>query len=201
MDDKIQERYENFLNPSVLRQRLIIGSLYIAAFEVLKTSIVSRIKEFFTNWDTVDPRYKTHVLLKDPSPVYASLAWLKEMEAISDDDVTAFNQLKAFRNEVAHEITRMVAEEFPSYWAERFASLISLLDKIERWWIINYEIPINPDFVGREIDEEGIIPGPVIWLKIMLTVALGNEEEATYYFNEIIKYRKRSLSDPQDRSR
>jgi hypothetical protein len=200
MDEKIQEHYENFLNPAILRQRLIIGSLSIAAFEVLKTSIIARIKDFFTDWDTVDPKYQAEVLSKDRSPVYASLAWLKEMNAISDDDVAVFNQVKDFRNEVAHEIIRMVAEEFPPYWEERFTDLISLVDKIERWWVVNYEIPINPDFDGQEIDEEGIIPGPVAWLKIMLTVALGNEEEASYYFNEIIKYRKPSISDPQKRS-
>lgn len=197
MDEKIQERYENFLNPAILRQRLIIGSLYIAAFEVLKTSIISRIKEFFTHWDDVDPKYQSDVLSKDRSPVYASLAWLKEMNAISDGDVAVFNQVKEFRNEVAHEIIRMVAEEFPPFWEERFTNLISLVDKIERWWVVNFEIPINPDFDGQEIDEEGIIPGPVAWLKIMFTVALGNEEEASTYFNEIIKYRKADPSDQQ----
>jgi hypothetical protein len=144
MDEKIQERYENFLNPAILRQRLIIGSLYIAAFEVLKTSIISRIKEFFTHWDDVDPKYQSLVLSKDRSPLYASLAWLKEMNAIGDEDVAVFNQVKDFRNEVAHEIIRMVAEEFPPYWAERFACLISLVDKVEHWWIVNVEIATDP---------------------------------------------------------
>lgn len=200
MDEKIQEHWENFLNPAILKQRLIIGSLYIAAFEVLKTSIISIIKEFFTHWDDVDPKYQSHVLSKDRSPLYASLAWLKEMNAIGDDDIAVFNQVKAFRNQIAHEMIRMVAEEFPPYWEERFASLISLVDKIEHWWIINVEIATDPDLVGHEIDEEGIIPGPVAWLKIMFDVALGNEEEASYYFNEIIKYRKSHPSDQKKQS-
>ena len=141
MDEKIQERYEKFLNPAILRKRLVIGSLYLAAFEILTTSIISRIKDFYTRFDTVDPEYQSKVLSRDKSPLFASLDWLKEMEAITDDDIALFREIKRFRNEFAHEIPRMVAEEFPEDWAERFATLISLVDKIERWWIVNYEIP------------------------------------------------------------
>jgi len=196
MDEKIQAHWENFLNPTVLKERLVVASLYITAFEVLKNSIISRIKDFYTLWDTVDPDYDSKVLSKNRSALYASLEWLKEAKAITDDDISRFNELKDFRNELAHEIIRMVAEEFPPYWEERFNAMISLLDKIERWWVVNYEIPLNPNLAGREIDEEGVIPGPVAWLHIMLTVALGNDEEASGYYNEMMKYLEKQ-SNPE----
>jgi hypothetical protein len=196
MDEKIQEHWENFLNPTVLKERLVVASLYITAFEVLKNSIISRIKDFYTLWDTVDPDYDSKVLSKNRSALYASLEWLKEAKAITDDDISRFNELKDFRNELAHEIIRMVAEEFPAYWEERFNAMISLLDKIERWWVVNYEIPLNPNLAGREIDEEGVIPGPVAWLHIMLTVALGNDEEASGYYKEMMKYLEKQ-SNPE----
>ena len=80
------------------------------------------------------------MLSRDKNPRDASFDWLKEMGAITDDDIVQFHTVRKFRNRFAHEIIRMVAEEFPEDWAERFATLIALVDKIERWWIVNYEI-------------------------------------------------------------
>ena len=47
--------------------------------------------------------------------------------------------------------------------------------------MVNIEIPVNPDFDGKEIDEEGIIPGSVLMLQMMLEVASGNEELLRQY--------------------
>lgn len=46
MNDRIRENWERFLNPEYLRGNLILVSLYIAAFEILKKSIIVRIKDF-----------------------------------------------------------------------------------------------------------------------------------------------------------
>ncbi|WP_238455870.1 hypothetical protein [Azohydromonas lata] len=46
---------------------------------------------------------------------------------------------------------------------------------------MNIEIPVNPDFDGKKIDEEGIIPGPILMLQMMLEVASGNEELLKQY--------------------
>jgi hypothetical protein len=68
--------------------------------------------------------------------------------------------------------------------------MVTLLDKIERGWIVNVEIPTNPDFTSKEedIDENGIIPGPIMSLRMMLDVALGSDETASYYINEFKKH-------------
>jgi len=49
LDPKIRQSWEEFLNPEVMRPRLIAASIYIAGFEALKDSIVGRIREFFWN--------------------------------------------------------------------------------------------------------------------------------------------------------
>lgn len=87
MKDHGQQAWEDFLNPEVLRSRLITASLYIAAFEVLKDSIVDRIRDFFCigfeeGRDIINPQYQTEVLSRNSSPVHASLAWLQSMGAI-----------------------------------------------------------------------------------------------------------------------
>jgi hypothetical protein len=101
------------------------------------------------------------VLSKNRSHVYASLEWLKEMHAIDDADIAAFERVKKLRNELAHELTGILFQGLPADLAELLSEMISLLDKIERWWIVNVEIPINPDLNGMEINESQVIPGPL----------------------------------------
>jgi hypothetical protein len=61
------------------------------------------------------------------------------------------------------------------------------LDKIEKWWTLNIEIAINPDFNGKEINEDDIVPGKIMILRLLLDIAFGSEEESKLYYNEFIK--------------
>jgi len=156
--------------------------------------VIERIRDFYVsgfneNGWIVMPEYKDNVLSKDKSPTYASLTWLKESEAINDNDIEKFNKIKGCRNLLAHEITKMLVEGLPPDFNERLNDMVALLDKIERWWIVNVEIPTNPDFDGKyeEIDESGIIPGPIMSLRMMIDVALGSDETANFYINEFKK--------------
>lgn len=83
----------------------------------------------------------------------------------------------------------------PSDLPARFSEMVSLLDKIERWWIVNVEITTDPQFDGQEIDEEGIIPGPIIGLRLMMDIALGSEEDSRKYLDEFMR-RTRLVTPP-----
>jgi hypothetical protein len=197
MTKKNQSQWETFLNPATLRPNLVAASVYIAAFELLKTSIVDRIKDFYTNgfdhnsWRT-DPKYQSKVLAGNRSPVYASLEWLKEAHAIDDADVAAFERVKKLRNELAHALTGILFQGLPADLATRLGEMISLLDKIERWWIVNVEIPINPDLNGEEIDEAKVIPSPIMGLRLLLDIALGSEEESKRFLEEFVQRTRRA---------
>ncbi len=193
MSDEVLKEWEEFLDPDVLRPKLILASIYIAAFEILKNSIIERLRDFYiTGFDendyTIMPEYKK-ILSKNRSPTYASLMWLKESGAITDDDIEKFNKAKDCRNLLAHEITRMLSEGLPEDFSKRFGDMVALLDKIERWWIVNVEIPTNPNLVSEveEIDFDGIVPGPMMSLRMMVDVALGSNETANFYLNEFKK--------------
>jgi hypothetical protein len=192
MNDSTPLSWETFLNPETLRTNLIVASIYIASFEVLKTAIVDRIKDFYTNgFDQnglrIGPAYESRVLSKNRSPVYASLDWLKEADAIDDADISAFERAKKLRNELVHSLHGMFLRGLPADLSDRLGEMISLLDKIERWWVINVEIATDPEFIGREIDEQRIIPGTIMGLRLLLDIALGSEEESRKYYEEFTK--------------
>ena len=192
MDNDVQKSWERFLNPETLKTNLIAASIYIAAFEILKQSVVDRIKDFFSEgFDQtgriIGEKYRQEVLSKNKSPTYASLLWLEGMGVITKSDIEKFEAIKAYRNVLAHEITEFLSKGSKFDHAELFGDMVNLVRKIEVWWIVNVEIPTNPDWDGKEIDEEGIIPGPIWSLQLMTEIALGNNERASYYYNEFIK--------------
>lgn len=180
------ERWEQLLTPDVMKGKLISASLYITAFELLKDSIIERIRSFYMvgfdeDGDTIDEKYKT-VLSKGKGPLAASLSWLSENGIIDEADLQSFKRINDTRNSLAHELPSLVMGNADFKHLERFQELISLLRKIEIWWVVNLEIPINPDFDGKEIDEKGIVPGPVLMIQIMLEVISGNEELLKHHY-------------------
>jgi hypothetical protein len=198
MDTKVQQSWEEFLNPDVVRPVLISASIYIAGFEALTDAIIGRIRDFFSYGfdeagDKISPKYQSDVLSRNKSPVYASLDWLKEMHAIDDADMEVFERIKNSRNYLAHQLFSMIgSESTPPNFAEHFQEMVSLLCKIEVWWIKEVEIPTNPDFEGKEISQDGIVPGSVLGLQLLCDIALGDEKKSRFYFE---KFRKQVKPD------
>ncbi|RUT43272.1 DUF4145 domain-containing protein [Paenibacillus anaericanus] len=180
--------WTSFLNPEILKANLIKASLYIAAFEMLKDSIIDHPKTLFTDgfneegW-IVDENYKLKVLSRNKSPLYASLDWFKEMETIKQADIEVFNSLKEYRNKLSHEMASSIFKGFDEEeFTKLFSELIILYEQIEKWWVINFELAIDPEINIENVDD--VYPGSILMLKLMLDVALSGEEESWKYYNE-----------------
>ena len=176
-----EDRWERFLDPDVVRPSLFMATMFITTFEILKDSIVTRIRDFYSdgfneNGQTVSPQYEAKVMSRNKSAVYASLNWLHESQAIDDEDLKIFERLKKTRNLVAHQLFEVVTGQAESNHTADFPVLVKLLRKIEVWWVVNVEVPTNPDFSEEEIDEQGIVPGAILSLQMLLEVATGNTE-------------------------
>ncbi|OJB50044.1 hypothetical protein BGV60_12960 [Burkholderia ubonensis] len=172
-----------------MQNRLISVSLYITAFELLKESVVGRIRDFYNiglchGDDNVSDEYRENVLARNKSALYASLDWLLEHQAIDDTDIGSFERIKLTRNKLAHELPSIVIGGENIDHVAIFQDLATLLRKVEIWWVVNVEIPTNPDFDGQEVDQAEITPGPVLMLQMMLEVLSGNEELLKHYQKE-----------------
>ncbi len=175
------DRWERFLDPEVVRPSLFMATMFITTFEILKDSIVDRIRDFYTHgWDqtgpTIGPQYQDEVMSRNKSALYASLDWLQEHEAIDEDDLKTFENLKKIRNQLAHQLFNVVTGQVESEHTSQFPVLVALLRKIEVWWVVNVEIPTNPDYDGEEIDHAGIVPGAILSLQMLIEVASGSTE-------------------------
>lgn len=180
------KQWESFLTPEITHERLISSSIFITAFELLKESIIGRIKDFYSDGlpsdeNVVSEEYKERVLSKNKSTLYAPLAWLTESEVIDEADLDTFEQLKGIRNKLAHELPSHVLGVSEFSISGHLEKALFLLRKIEVWWVVNFELAINPDYDDQEIDEEGIVPGPVLMMQIMLEVVSGNKSLLEHY--------------------
>lgn len=184
----IDKQWDNLLTPAVLQERLISTSLYITAYEILKESIIGRLKDFYCigfsgEHAKVSPQYEDQVLSLAKSPLYASLQWLVSEEVIGEKDIEVFERLKKLRNTLAHELPDIVLTGKQVNLVEEMQCLMSLLRKIEVWWVVNVEIATDPSFDGVEIDPDEITPGPILMMQIMFEVIAGNESLKAQYNN------------------
>lgn len=175
------ERVERAFDPDVVRPSLFMATMFITTFEMLKNSIVDRIRSYYSiGWSKDDDadchEYANEVLSRNTSPVYASLDWLMENHAIDKEDLATFDSLKKTRNLLAHRLFDVVTGQAESSHQGQFTDLVELLRKVEVWWVVNVEIATNPDYDGQEIDEAGIVPGAILSLQMLLQVASGNTE-------------------------
>jgi len=181
-----EDRWARFLDPEVVRTQLFSALMFITTFEILKDSTVDRLRDFYSiGFDhagpTEAPDYQAKVLCRSNSPLYASLDWLREEGAIDHDDLALFEELKKIRNSLAHELFAVVTGQVESNHARRLDELVALLRKIEVWWVVNVEIPTNPDYDGQKVDEAGIVPGAILGLEMLVRVASGDTTLLQHY--------------------
>ncbi|WP_404973094.1 hypothetical protein [Vibrio campbellii] len=192
MDEKVKGAWERFLNPIALKNNIITASVHSMAFEMLKSAIEDKIREFFTNGfdengPIVSDDYKQKVLKLNRSRTYASLYWLKEMDAINESDLETFERIKRHRNELTHELFKFVSEGCSFDVNESFNDMVALLKKVELWWFVNLEMAIDPDTYPPDIDLEQVSLGRVLGLEMLITTALGSEDEAMKFYHDFVR--------------
>lgn len=190
---EVDQQWKNLFDRDILKESVNIIALYITMYELLEDTLISRSKDFFTvlEYDErAKQQYEEHVLsLYDKSAcpgiatknkeLIASLLWFKQMKAIDDEDIQAFANLRTTRNEVTHKMLQAIADGGGKYLMQ-LMELYKLFCKIERWWILEIEIPIGEEFPSDcEIKEEDVMSGNMIILNAMIDI-LANDSNANY---------------------
>lgn len=190
------EQWANILDPEILKSNLEFISLYIALYEKLEDTIISRVKDFYTIIDLNDIEYQNNVLsLYDPKKcpkinkncktLISSLIWLLDANAINDSDIQMISTLKIERNKLTHEMFDLLTQGLPTNVALRMVNMISVFNKIEKWWIVEVEIPTNCDIENiDDVDLDNVMSGNMLLLQIILNIVTnGNNKD----FEEVCK--------------
>lgn len=171
--------YNKFLNPDAIKSNLILSALYLTAYELLKDAIIDNIRDFFSfeykDGKTIpDKQYEDEVVRVHKYLLYASCLWLKRNDVITESEVEEIENIRKHRNQVAHELPKLLSDIDLNLNVGYFLRIRELLEKIEIWWVKNVEIPVNPDFDGVEVNEKDIRPGRVMALDYVISVAFSD---------------------------
>ena len=184
--DYIQQ-WKNILDTDVLRDNINLIAMFIMVYELLEDIIISKPQDFYTliEFDEEAQRnYKKYVLSlydKNACPkintknqaLIASLIWFKTAGAINDNDINIFAEARTLRNEVTHEMISTITVGTEKI-VDQFALMYGLFCKIEKWWILEHEVPISGQFKPEDIDEDGVMSGNMILLEIIIDILVNN---------------------------
>jgi uncharacterized protein YutE (UPF0331/DUF86 family) len=182
------ESWEKFLNPKELRGSLLGTSMYIAAYEICRESIIDKLRSFYSDyWDKDGAHpgsdYESKVLALAKSPLQATLLWFQDRGAISETDLETFSKARKLRNEIAHDLPEFLSSPNREINQRTFEGLLEVTHKIGVWWVINVEVATDPDNYDEQIDESGVKTGTLLLIQMMMDIAFGNEPEEGYYYN------------------
>lgn len=191
-EEESSQQWKNILDRDILKDSINMVALFITVYELLEDTIISKPKDFYTICEFDDKarkKYADHVLsLYDKSAcpgistnnkeLISSLVWFKNNCAIDADDIKVFVDSRALRNKVTHEMLYAIAEGGKQL-TEQFALMYALFCKIERWWIMEIEMPISGAYEPGEIDQEDVMSGHMLVLETILDI-LANDSNANF---------------------
>jgi hypothetical protein len=183
-----QRDFEALLHPTELRSALLLASLYVLAYESFQDGVIDHLRMLHfrgidaSGWKIDEDEYRRDVLSRDKHPLRASLLWFHEYGAINAADLTTADRLRGTRNKLVHELWKLLGTEELAPLLQDFSELLRIYRKVEVWRILNLEIDGDPDFDGQAITEDDVIPGPMMFLRMLFDVALGDDNEAWSYY-------------------
>lgn len=184
----ISQQWKNIFDKDILRGSVNIIALYITVYELLEDTIISRPKDFYTVVefdDRAKQQYEQEVLAlyrKEACPglntknkaLIASLLWFKCNGAIDNHDIQIFTESRKLRNKITHEMYSAIVEG-GSAIVEQFALLYCLFCKIERWWVLEIEVPMTDEIpADAEIEVNGVMSGNMVVLNVIMDILMND---------------------------
>lgn len=168
--------YVKIFDSKNLYNNLALAALYLATFEILKSTIITNIIKFFSRLELDITKempigsleemkgYLKKYAGKKDKDFLACCDWLRDVEAINNEDKIHLIDIKNQRNTIAHELPSILLDPTKNVNISLLVTAKDLIGKIDRWWIRNVDMPIYQDFNNEPLQDEDIIPGRVLYL-------------------------------------
>lgn len=167
--------WSKLTTPQTLQTNLLLASLYLAAYEILKSTLIQRPQGFFARDykdgnPIFDEEYEA-VKKLSKSLLKASCLWLKDLGAMTDQDMDKIDEFREHRNQLAHDLLPFLGNVDREINLQFLIEIRELLLKVDTWWVKEIEVPCNPDFDGVDVTEADIKPGSILLLDLLLLTA------------------------------
>ena len=185
--------FQNVCDKNALQENLTFIALYIGLYESFADTVESHVESFFCNDAFLDKNGKIRY---KPSEEYveeiknrsvddkgnhntlkSTMLWFVENGALTQDDYRLLLELKQLRNSFAHKMPQDLWSGLYEEHAKALGDLLSLYRKIERWWIVEIEIPIAGNDVPEGYDADGVTSGILLTFDMMINTLYNGKSE------------------------
>ncbi len=183
---------------SDIRRQFLLAGLLLTIFERFKEYVVNQVDEFFAHHFEIKDGDLTFArgeafkaLIKekgsgDPgqhsNKVFrAALHWFHDLNAIDQEELDHVERLYILRNEIGHELFRIVADDAKTpLKLIDVAMALGLYVKIVRWWVKEVEATTDPDMTQEKYDSvnwDEVESTDTVFLRLILQKALAGDSE------------------------
>ena len=173
--DQLEEQAAKFA-PERIRRTLAFAGLFQITHEMIKSSVLDQVKGFYghvrvrgvDHWIGGEEQYKIQVLTKAPGkPFAASLAWLIEMDAITQGQADRLTGIYEYRHDLTHSLVKYIVDlDYEPDYAI-FDDALSILRDLSRFWTqIEIDIGSFEDHPSVEVDD--VVPLNIMVLDLCI---------------------------------
>lgn len=174
LDAQLISKIKAKIDPGAIQVNLLIASSFLVGYELLHSTIVQGVKDFYCTLDT--PReikqYNEKMKSLHKDRMVASCLWLQNRGAITPEEVAVLAKIREHRNLIAHELPAVLIDHEMEIDSNLFSQMVLLQRKIDLWWFAEVEMSINPDLEGVEVS--GVQTGRMLLMDYILQTLFGD---------------------------
>jgi len=173
---------------SVLDQQGFDRAVYImcafmAAYEIFRHRVITQVRTLFAEGTTdegplVSSEYRDLVLRANANELRACLNWLRDLGAISVENMRTFDRLRGYRGEIATLFLGQIASDRMETYLKGLEEIDELLGGIESWWAIKVRSDADEDSPGKRAKTAEHMQRSILTLKMLKRVARGDAADA-----------------------
>ncbi|MBU1700913.1 MAG: hypothetical protein KJ970_13755 [Candidatus Eisenbacteria bacterium] len=174
MDEITLKGLEEKLSPTSVRKNLHNASLFLSAYELLKSQVINEVRGFFLLKSkdgrlVYSEKYKEDVLDRSKSLLEASSLWLVDRGAITKIQVEEILEIREHRNAIAHKLPNYLFVPDTEIKMTLLMKTRQCIDQIGRFWA-QISIDSTPEYDNKGVKPEDIKTGASIAIDFIMDV-------------------------------
>lgn len=156
---------------------------FMSAYEVFRHRVISQVRTLFAEGTTdegplVSAEYRQLVSPAHVNELRACLNWLRDLGAVSADDMRTFDRLRGHRGEIATLFLDQISSTQIDTYLNGLEEIDKLLCGIEAWWAIKVRSEADEDSPSKRARTAEHMQRSILTLKMLKRVARDDSADA-----------------------
>lgn len=156
---------------------------FMTAYEIFRHRVITQVRTLFAEGTTdegplVSSEYRNLVLRANANELRACLNWLRDLGAISVENMRTFDRLRGYRGEIATLFLDQIATPQVDTYLKGVEEIDKLLGGIEAWWAVKVRSVADEDSPSKRARTAEHMQRSILTLKMLKRIARGDAPDA-----------------------